>query len=89
MPRKPKNLRKDKRYCVRLDIGTDSSGKRIRKTFYSYESKDDAEAKKIEWIRAHEAPVIKKTTFGEWADKWLDIYCAGMRIIQKSKKNIA
>lgn len=86
MPRKPKNLRKDKRYCVRLDIGTDSSGKHIRKTFYSYESKDDAEAKKIEWIRAHEAPVIKKTTFGEWADKWLDIYCAGNAYNTKKQK---
>jgi integrase len=84
MPRKQKNLRKDKRFCVRLDIGMKIvNGEKVRERlpFYSYVSLEDAEAKRDEYIRTHPAdtaPDDRNITLGKWMERWLADYKSGV-----------
>lgn len=82
MARKRKNLRQDKRFCVRLDIGIDENGKRKRKAFYSYESLDDAKRLRGEYIASHPAtanPKDRDITLSMWAKRWLRVYKSGLK----------
>jgi integrase len=81
MPKKQKkNQYKDGRFCARLDIGTvieNGKSKRKRIPFYSWVSLEDAEAKKLEYMRTHPKDADQEdrdATLGQWADKWLENY---------------
>lgn len=81
MPRKKKNLRSDKRFCVRLDIGRNENGTRKRLPFYSYISLEDAEAQRDEYIAQHPAdadPADRGITLSKWGERWLRVYKAGL-----------
>lgn len=81
MPRKKKNQREDKRFCVRLDIGKDADGKRIRKSFYSTVSLEDAEKKRNEWIKLNPPetlPSDRGITLSAWSERWLKAYKSGL-----------
>lgn len=80
MPRKKKNQREDKRFCVRLDLGI-ADGKRVRKSFYSYESLEDARAKRDEFMKTHSTqsrPSEHGITLSQWCEKWLKAYKSGL-----------
>lgn len=78
-PKKQAPNRADGRYQYALTIGTDISGKRIRKYFYSTKSKADAKAKAEEWQISQQVSVITGLDLGtstgvnftKWANAWL------------------
>lgn len=80
-PKKEQPNRADGLYEVKVTIGKTMDGKPIRKSFYSSISKDDARQKANEYktdmaiaSATNTAFVSKNITFGQWAQKWLEIY---------------
>lgn len=80
-PKKEKPNRSDGRYEVKIMIGKTVKGLPIRKSFYSYISKDDAQKQADEWNVEREVAnrtgsvlVTKSYTFAEWAKIWLETY---------------
>ena len=69
--------RADGRWEIQITVGTDQSGKRIRRSFYGDKQKEVLE-KKDQWIKDHQNEInrteMKSTSilFEEWADYWLD-----------------
>lgn len=68
-------------YEYKATIGKNFDGKAIRKSFYSPKSLADAKQKAQEYIieqqtaaRTGEAFIPKQYTFGQWAEKWLEVY---------------
>ncbi len=80
---KKKPNRTDQRYEVKLDMGKDASGKRIRKSFYSTISMADAEKKKNNWLTEFRAKQLigaeeyQDIEFDKWALHWLITYKEG------------
>lgn len=82
MPRKTSNdttakKTKPKRYCIRIDVGTDpQTGKRIRKPFYGHTKREARE--KAEAFRAANRDgvdlVQAQDTLASWVDRWLAAY---------------
>lgn len=82
MPRKsmaaePAKRSKPKRYCIRIDVGTDpQTGKRIRKPFYGKTKREARE--KAEAYRAANRNGIDiiqaEDTLASWIDKWFAVY---------------
>lgn len=75
MARRQKNQRADKRFQVSLQLGV-IGGKRQRVYFYG-KSKEEAEQKRLEYIRTHPANASmddRNITLGTWADRWLKLY---------------
>ena len=80
-PKKEQPNRSDGLYEVKITIGKTMNGSPIRKSFYSSVSKEDAREKanqyKTEMAVANAtntAFVTKDVTFGQWAQKWLEVY---------------
>lgn len=80
-PKKEQPNRSDGLYEVKITIGKTMNGNPIRKSFYSSVSKEDAREKanqyKTEMAVANAtntAFVVKDVTFGQWAEKWLEVY---------------
>lgn len=70
-----------KRYEVKLDLGCDWQGNRLRKSFYSTKSKRDAKKKADAWFAQYQLeqfsgsdPIRKDVTFREWAPMCLETY---------------
>ncbi len=83
-PKKEKPNRSDGRYEVKIDIGRDYNGNRIRKSFYSDISKEDAKRQANEYkinVKAKELAGIPQkdydVTFEEWSYIWLEKYKLG------------
>lgn len=80
-PKKEAPNRSDGRYEVKITIGTDINGKSIQKSFYSYESKDDARMQGLEYLRklkaGDEQDISRKKNFGVWTNEWLKTYILG------------
>lgn len=82
MPRKTSNdtivkKSKPKRYCIRIDVGTDpQTGNRIRKTFYGHTKREARE--KAEAFRAANRDgvdlVQAENTLANWIDRWFAVY---------------
>ena len=78
-PKKQAPNRADGRYQYALTIGTDISGKRIRKYFYSTKSLADAKAQAEQWQVAQQVSEITgvdlgtspSVNFTKWANAWL------------------
>lgn len=73
--------RKDGRVELKITIGSDNYGKRIRKSFYG-KSEREVKKKRDEWAKrgsiAEQAEINNDTLpFSVWADKWLTIYKKG------------
>ena len=81
-----KNQRADKRFCVRLDIGTTEDGRRLRKSFYSTISKTDAERKMNEWIKEQTQPTRQNITMSEWAEEWFNTYTRNLAVATRRNK---
>lgn len=80
-PKKEQPNRSDGLYEVKITLGKTMNGNPIRKSFYSSISKEDAREKanqyKTEMAVANAtntAFVTKDVTFGQWAQKWLEVY---------------
>ena len=68
--------RKDGRIELRVTIGQDANGKRIRKSFYG-KSEREVKKKKDEWLKTYSVSEYEYTQtigFSAWADKWLIVY---------------
>ena len=68
-------------YEYKATIGRDFQGKAIRKSFYSSKSLDEAKKKAQAYIinqeiadRTGETLIQNTYTFGEWTEKWLEVY---------------
>ena len=79
-PKKEKPNRNDGRYEVKLTIGKTIDGTPIRKSFYSYISKEDAKKQADEYKIESEVAnrtgagfVDRNISFEEWAYKWLEV----------------
>lgn len=73
--------RADGRIELKITIGTNSQGKRVRKSFYG-KSEREVKRKFNEWLKdnpIYNQIAIDNTTmpFSEWIDKWLDVYKKG------------
>ena len=80
-PKKEKPNRNDGRYEVKLTIGKTIDGTPIRKSFYSYISKEDAKKQADEYKIESEVAnrtgagfIDRNISFEEWAYKWLEVY---------------
>jgi len=80
-PKKEKPNRSDGRYEMKITIGKTIKGKPIRKSFYSYVSKEDAQKQADEWLiekevanRTGSSFVTRSCTFADWSKKWLETY---------------
>lgn len=78
-PKKQAPTRPDGRYRYDLTIGTDLSGRRIRKSFYSTKSKQDAKSKAEQWQVSQQVSEITGTditgyniNFERWAKLCLE-----------------
>lgn len=78
-PKKQAPTRSDGRYIYNLSLGTDITGKRIRKSFYSSKSVADAKAKAEQWKVSQQVSEItgndltgSTVNFGKWANVCLD-----------------
>ena len=68
--------RKDGRVELRITIGKDASGKRIRKSLYG-KNEREVKKKKDEWLKTYsvsEREYSQTIGFSAWADKWLIVY---------------
>lgn len=69
--------RKDGRYEMQITVGTNSAGKRIRKSFYGA-TKREVTKKRDKWVREtdiyKELDVGKTEEFSKWTDIWLETY---------------
>lgn len=74
-PRKPKNTLPDGRKRIRLDIGTDADGKRIRKAFTG-RTLAECRAKRDAFLAAQNASAAaaKPQTVTAWATTWRAVY---------------
>ena len=79
MPRKANARRADGLYQRVVTIGTDASGKRIRKTVYGRTDKEAREkAEEIKILLGKGLDIsAQKDTFGAWAEKWLKTRTCG------------
>lgn len=80
MPRKKQPVHASGLVEVKATIGKTLDGKRIQKSFYGH-SKLDAQKKADEYKLEQELAnrtgdmfIKKEYTFGEWANKWLEVY---------------
>lgn len=83
-PKKEPPTRKDGLYEYKLLVGRTLDGKRIRKSFYSSISKEDAKRQAEEYKIAaavarqtNETLLLKDVGFRDWAEKWLKTYKKG------------
>lgn len=69
--------RKDGRYEMQITVGTNSAGKRIRKSFYGA-TKREVTKKRDKWVKEtdiyKELDVGKTEEFSKWTDIWLETY---------------
>jgi len=62
---------------IKITIGKNTDGSPIRKSFYG-RTKREANAKAQEYLRNNTfAPVDRKITVAEWAERWLEVYKEG------------
>ena len=82
--------RSDGRYDVRMDIGTDESGKRIRKHFYG-KTRREAEQKRDAYIESIGLPEIRAqgNTVSDWAGEWMHVYNADIAPRTRARKEAA
>lgn len=77
-PKHPKNALPDGRRRIRVDLGTDADGKRIRKAFIG-RTLAECRAKRDAWFadreRAQDAATPK--TVSDWANRWRAVYGTG------------
>ncbi len=67
----------NKRIQIKITIGKNSDGTLARKSFYG-RTKKEANAKAQKYLRENTfAPVDRKITLAEWAEKWLEVYKQG------------
>ena len=85
MARKRKGERSDGRIQISLDVGYDSSGKRIRKYFYG-KTRIEAERKKAAFLsRGSYRPDI---SVSEWVDVYLKTYRTGVNPLYLAQDNV-
>ena len=76
-PRRPKNTLPDGRKRIRLDVGRDADGKRIRKTFTG-RTLAECRAKRDAFLTAQkglQAAAVPRSV-QEWANRWRAVYGA-------------
>lgn len=74
MPRKRKGERADGRIQIRLDIGRDAEGRRVRKCFYG-KTRAEAEMKKAAYLgRVTGKSYNAEVTLSEWVEEYQRIY---------------
>lgn len=73
MPRKRKGERADGRIQIRIDIGYDANGKRVRKYFYG-KTRAEAETKKAAYLQQADGICDNSILLSEWIETFLSVY---------------
>ena len=73
MPRKRKGERADGRIQIRLDVGHDDDGHRVRKYFYG-KTRAEAERKRDEYLAQAQGMTRADISVSEWIDAYLSAY---------------
>lgn len=90
MPKKKKTARADGRYCVKIYLGIDETGKPSYKYCYGHTQKEaDEKALQLKLSMCKGIDITaEKDTFGMWADRWLKVktgeVSAGRAVVYQS-----